>query len=212
MYKKLSECKHCGLNFESLSTSQRANHSRWCDNNPKKDEYIKSNSGKQFQNPEVIKKRSLSIKLAHKNGKYDYDSVSKKSYQTKLKNGSHLHTEEMKQHLREKALASNHRRLRRGIVEYRGVMLDSSWELELAKRLDELCINWIRPDPIKWLDNDDVTHNYFPDFYLPDYDLYLDPKNPHAIKVQSEKLEILLRQYNNIKIISSLEECKKFNI
>ena len=66
---------------------------------------------------------------------------------------------------------------------YKGITLDSSWELELAKRLDDLNIKWNRPDPLKWKDSNGLEHNYFPDFYLVDHNLYLDPKNPGAYKV-----------------------------
>ena len=53
-------------------------------------------------------------------------------------------------------------------------------------------------------------HNYFPDFYLPDYNLYLDPKNPHAVTVQKKKLDLLLKQHTNIRLILTLDDCKTF--
>ena len=92
-------------------------------------------------------------------------------------------------------------------------MLDSSWEEELAKRLDQLNIEWIRPElPIQYLTPDGKLHNYFPDFYLPKYDIFLDPKNSYAIQVQKEKLDIIKTIMNNLIIIGTLEECKSFNI
>ena len=94
---------------------------------------------------------------------------------------------------------------------YKGILMDSTWEVELAKRLDELNIEWLRPDPIKWVDDNNVTHNYFPDFYLPKHKLYLDPKNPHAYNVQKKKIKVLNSTYN-IKWITSLEECQNFTI
>jgi hypothetical protein len=98
------------------------------------------------------------------------------------------------------------------MINYNGIWLDSTWEFELAKRLDSLNIKWIRPDPIRWFDEDGVAHNYFPDFYLPDYNLFLDPKNTHAFKVQEKKIKTLLTQHKNIVIITSLEECQNFSI
>ena len=44
------------------------------------------------------------------------------------------------------------------------------------------------------------------------YDVFLDPKNPQAIKVQKEKLDCLLTQYKNIIIIDNLEACKNFTV
>ena len=98
------------------------------------------------------------------------------------------------------------------MIEYNGVWLDSTWEFELAKRLDELKVKWVRPNPIPWVDEKGVTHNYFPDFYLPDFNLFLDPKNPHAVNVQKKKLACILTQYSNIVIIKSLEECSNYKI
>lgn len=96
------------------------------------------------------------------------------------------------------------------MIKYKDVWLDSTWELVLAQRLDELTIRWIRPDPIPWTDSLGVDHNYFPDFYLPDFDLFLDPKNPHALSVQSEKIKILKDRYKNIIFLDSFEKCKEF--
>jgi hypothetical protein len=92
------------------------------------------------------------------------------------------------------------------------VLLDSSWELALAIRLDELNIKWIRPERIMWIDKNNLKRSYYPDFYLNDYDMYLDPKNPAAYQNQIEKIEILKNTIPNLKFILSLKECKEFNI
>jgi hypothetical protein len=204
-YIKLKNCKYCNLEFDNWNPSQIANHSRWCEKNPKHDQYIlDSAKARNGITEESRKKQAVGISRAHKEGRYSH--CNRKTFLGRK------HTEETKQHLREKALASPHRRLRKGIVEYNGIMLDSSWELELAKRLDELKIAWIRPDPISWVDDAGVYHNYFPDFYLTEHDLFLDPKNPQAIKVQQKKLNCLLKQYKNIVIIDTLEKCKEFRL
>jgi hypothetical protein len=202
---KLLNCKYCNIAFgEDMSTALRANHSRWCDNNPKRDSYKATNDGSQLRTKDAVEKRIESLKKAHLDGKYDL------SYKARRGKAGTPHTEETKKHLRELALASPHRRLRRKMIEYNGIWLDSTWELELAKRLDSLEIKWVRPNPIPWVDNDGVTHNYFPDFYLKDYDLFLDPKNPQAIKVQKKKLDCILAQYSNIVILDNLDACKNY--
>ena len=71
------------------------------------------------------------------------------------------------------------------------VLLESSWELELAKFLDSNNIDWIRPKFIKWIDDTGVLRRYFPDFYLPKLDLYLDPKNPYCMVNDRRKMEII---------------------
>jgi len=73
--------------------------------------------------------------------------------------------------------------------ENKEVLLESSWELEVANYLIENNIEWIRPPFIKWEDSFGKVRRYFPDFYLPKYDLYLDPKNPHAMVSDKEKIE-----------------------
>lgn len=208
--QKSKSCKHCDLSFaEEMSASSRANHTRWCVKNPKRQYSVdRLEHARKCRTEESWKSVKESIKKAHAEGKYK--EAPKKAYATKLRRGTHLHSEETKQLMRERALASPHRRLKKNTIEYKGVLLDSSWELELAKRLDDLGVKWVRPEPIPWVDGQGVTHNYFPDFYLEDYDLFLDPKNPQAIKVQKKKLDCLLTQYKNIIIIDSIEDCKTF--
>lgn len=62
--------------------------------------------------------------------------------------------------------------------------MDSSYEVKLANILDELNIQWDRPEPVEWYDVSGGKHHYFSDFRLIDYDLYLDPKNEYCFKVQ----------------------------
>ena len=120
------------------------------------------------------------------------------------------HSNEAKQKIKIKALASSHRRLRKNTIIYKGVMLDSTWELELAKSLDENNIKWIRPKPIQWEDSKNVKHNYFPDFYLSEYDIFVDPKNPHAYNIQKDKIDILKIQIKNLIFLRSMKEIKEF--
>lgn len=91
-------------------------------------------------------------------------------------------------------------------------MLDSTWELLLAKKLDAENIIWVRPGPIDWVDTDGLTHHYFPDFYLPEHDLYLDPKNPKAYEVQYKKIEQLKTQLTNLVILCSISEIENFTV
>jgi hypothetical protein len=81
---------------------------------------------------------------------------------------------------------------------YNGIELDSKWEVDIAILLDELNIKWTRPEPIEWIDSVNKKRRYFPDFYLLDYDIYLDPKNPILMEQQKEKLNIVSKQINLI--------------
>jgi hypothetical protein len=208
---KRTSCKYCNVDFqEELTASQRANHTRWCHDNPKRNTYVQSSRAatKAMQ----IAKKSSGYTNQYTKARIQGNPVpeSRMKGNPEGKCIGKKHTTETKRLLREKALASPHRRLKKTTIMYNEVLLDSSWELELAKRLDELQIKWVRPGPIPWVDKDGVIHNYFADFYLEDYDLFLDPKNPHAIRVQKRKLDSLLTQYKNIIIIESLEKCKNY--
>ena len=80
------------------------------------------------------------------------------------------------------------------------VTLQSTYELRCSEILNSLCVKWIRPKALKY-DN----KNYFADFYLPDHDIWLDPKNNHKAKFDEEKINKVIQQ-NNVKLFILLEE------
>ena len=76
------------------------------------------------------------------------------------------------------------------------VTLQSTYELECSKVLNELSINWIRPRALMYDDR-----RYFADFYLPDFDIWLDPKNDYKIIQDKEKIEKVIEQNNIILLV-----------
>ena len=75
--------------------------------------------------------------------------------------------------------------------------------MKLAKSLDEHGISWIRPK-VGFLWNDQ-GNRYYPDFYLPDFNVYLDPKNNYLRKIDKYKIDnVQLR--NNIRVLVLSEE------
>lgn len=77
---------------------------------------------------------------------------------------------------------------------------ESSFEVKLSSILNSLQIDWIRPKFIWYKDKNDNKRRYYPDFYLTDFDLYLDPKNDYLIKTDIDKI-IRAAKSNNIFII-----------
>lgn len=76
------------------------------------------------------------------------------------------------------------------------VWLESSWELQLAKLLIKNSIEWMRPkSAIHWTDSKGNDRNYYPDFYLPNQGIYLDPKNPYCMGLDEEKMRIITQDY-----------------
>ena len=69
---------------------------------------------------------------------------------------------------------------------YNGMWFDSKWEVAVAKSLDESKVKWIKPDQgFVWTD---AGRKYYPDFYLVDFDIYLDPKNSYLRTKDAEKI------------------------
>lgn len=93
---------------------------------------------------------------------------------------------------------------------YNCLTLQSSYEVETAKSLDANNVIWNKPKYglFEYIDNLGKVHTYTPDFYLPEYDVYLDPKNDFLINninpalgySDKEKIEWVSKQ-NNVKII-----------
>jgi len=80
------------------------------------------------------------------------------------------------------------------------VYLQSSYEYNVAVDLDKHGIKWSRPKFLYWTDECGNRHRYYPDFYLPEYNVYLDPKNDYLIKKDKYKIECVSKQ-NNVKVI-----------
>ena len=196
----MGKCPHCNLILETIENPKnRANHVRWCLLNPKRKEYslqlaefrksIKHQGENQYTK---AKKEGRSIEISQE--------TRNKMGETWI--GKH-HSKKTKEHLSEKALSNPYRRKCKSTVFYNGFRFDSTWEVKVAQILDKNSIKWIQPDPIKWVDKTGREHNYFPDFYLVDYDIYLDPKNDYCIRVQKEKLDYIQEHHPNVHILNS---------
>lgn len=96
---------------------------------------------------------------------------------------------------------------------HNGIYMDSSWEVELAKWMDDKHIKWQRSKLIWffWTRSDGKKCRYYPDFYLEDYDVYLDPKNKY-LQIKDEEKLINVQTENNIIIFSGLVEDIKTEI
>lgn len=207
--KPYIRCPHCD---EDLSDKDNANHIRWCPKNTNISDKSRKpgkswNSGLSKETDKRLMRISENIKNLHDNG--FYDDVKKPSQLGRK------HTELSKKKISESARNSKHVRKCKNSHEFidkigRKFIFDSSWEDALAIKLDELNIQWDRPAPIQY-SLEGKIHNYFPDFYLPEYDLYLDPKNSWVENQQQQKIEAVSTLIN-LRIIRSLEDCVNFSI
>ena len=92
---------------------------------------------------------------------------------------------------------------------YNDVIFDSSWEVEIAKFLDEHQIKWSRSRKhlLHWTDSNGEQRRYYPDFFLKDLNVYVDPKNPYKQKQDKEKLDFIKQSV--ILIVGNVNECKQ---
>ena len=185
-------CQYCKRECKNLNSL--TNHERYCKDNPNKtkrpdgvnristinnphDRRIGKtpwNKGLTKETSDIIRKNAIDYKEKLSLGIY-------------ISNGGHAKTEEKEEERRDKlshiAKERNHfwKYKRKRIVEYNGYKFDSSYEVAVAKSLDNNSVKWEKPSSFPYIFNN-KEHTYTPDFYLPDYNIYLDPKNDFLIK------------------------------
>lgn len=92
-------------------------------------------------------------------------------------------------------------------IEYKDSIFDSTWEFEFVKFLDFHNIKWVRNEHSFVYIFENSEHRYFPDLYLPDYDLYIEIKG-RVIEKDKAKWE----QFNKKLDIYFLKDLKKLDI
>lgn len=89
---------------------------------------------------------------------------------------------------------------------YRGITMDSSWEVRVAKWMDERNIVWERDRKkhcLPWIDDSGSKRRYYPDFYLPDFHIYLDPKCKWKIEEDRPKILSAMAE-NHVTVVWGL--------
>lgn len=160
-----------------------------------------------YAEPKVAWNKGLTEK-DHLSVKQNSDSLRKGYESGRLVNAfkGKQHTKEAKKSMSQKAKQRGlGGRFYRKVFKHKRkddkiVLLDSSYELKVAKDLDKYNIFWERPKPFIWFDSNGEDHRYYPDFYLVDFDVYLDPKNDYLIQKDQDKIKRVQKQ-NKIKVI-----------
>lgn len=182
-------CPHCTKLCKSLPSMR--SHATLCKSNPnrKKSGFEKSvgraawNKGQTARTSSAVAKQAESLRQANASGKV-----------------GHLRTAEVRSRLsqvaKENRLGGYRPHPNRGI-RYNGVWFDSRWEEQVARSLDAEGVKWERPRRgFVWSDD---GRKYYPDFYLPEFDIYLDPKNSYLQRKDAVKIE-QAQARNNIKV------------
>lgn len=180
-------CKYCGK--ECKNKNSLVQHEIRCKENPNKIQLPESNfikynkdikSGKrtkvysnQYIKAELLglPKPEVSPETRMKNAKGGKNQIWDMERRCR-------HSESMKRAVKDHPMSysCNFVNGRTPRLEYNGVILNGTWELIVAKYLDFNNIKWERPSiPFEYI-WENKTHLYYPDFYLPEYDIYLEVK------------------------------------
>lgn len=81
------------------------------------------------------------------------------------------------------------------------------WEENVALRLNELGILWVKAAPIRYFK--DYWHNYIPDLYIPDRDIYVEVKGGYP-DTDREKMRLVVEQHPEKKIYFIHSQYKDF--
>lgn len=99
--------------------------------------------------------------------------------------------------------------------KYGIVKLDSHWELLVAKRLDELNVEWYRPKcRLPYFDDKGMEHSYIPDFYVKTFNCFIEVKSKFIANWQKSinKVEYIKERYKFVKWIETEDECSTFEL
>ena len=217
-------CEYCGKQCKNLNSKRQ--HEIRCKLNPNKiDTSYVSDFWKQYNEDlkcgKIIKQYTNQYTKAEKLG-LDKPKLSEETRRVigektmKIKwpeDKKKQHSDIMKKVARENpnSYSSSNVNGRVKKVNYNGIILDSSWELIVAEFFDKNDIIWERPNVgIEYEWNNDI-HIYYPDFYLPEFDLYIEVKG-----YKRERDQYKWNSISNLLVIGKdeieLVRNNKFNI
>ena len=156
-------CKFCQK--ECKSDNSLKNHERCCP----------VNENRVYKNGMLGKKGSNQFILAKQNGNKIPEAWNKGLPGTFT---GKKHTLESKQRISEK-LSVNNKGGRSKWYDVAGQRVQGTWERDIAIKFEQLCIQWVKlktnKDTLKYKMGGKVR-SYTPDFYLPDYNMYVEVK------------------------------------
>jgi predicted nuclease of restriction endonuclease-like RecB superfamily len=88
------------------------------------------------------------------------------------------------------------------------VLMDSTWEVAMAKKFDELGVKWRRDENmiLEYRTVRNRKRKYIPDFYLPEYDLYVEVKGYWTDAARHKMVDVVERNNVEVLILESLDD------
>ena len=177
-------------------------HQVHCHNNPNRIEVHREKGTYKAWNKGLTKRTDVRLADA---------AIKRKQYYLSHRGSFYgkAHSTETKERLRKAAIENGlGGHCYKHIVDYNGIKWDSSYEVAVAKSLDENHIAYERPGRFKYVTPDGKQHTYTPDIYLPTFNVYLDPKSDFLINNNNPatgykdlyKISLASNQ-NNIRVI-----------
>ena len=218
LYYLYMKCGFC--HKECPNENSLRNHERLCKGNPNRQQ---SNLTEYFKPGHVAWNKGLTKESDERVAQYG------KTYSNRIKSGEitcwvtglSKETDERLQKLSQKVsntiknkVSKNewHKSLgKKKRIQYKDIWLDSTWEAIVAKYLDDNNIDWIVPSISFEYELDGEKHQYYPDFYLPQYNRYIEVKGYERRKDLVKYTTIpnlIILKYKEIKQIQD----SKFNI
>ena len=181
-------CKYCKRICKNKNSLQ--NHERLCKLNPNR-------SISKFEDIEWQRKKGTNQYIKAKK-----ENKSLPKYERKATFFGKHHTEETKRKI-SKSISLNNHGGKCKWYEYKGTNLQGTWELAIAKKLDQFSISWIKTKEkryiLEYIDDNKKLHSYNPDFYLKEYNYFLEIKG-HWWGKDKRKMELVMEQNPNVKI------------
>ena len=181
--EEVLHCKYCGK--ECYGKKSLKVHERLCSQNPNKEKsnlkgfveygHTAWNKGLSKESDERVMKQSKTLTEHYHNG--DVIVWSKgltKESDERVRNMSEKISEGMDKKINETGWTPMYKSKR--VILYNGVYLHGTWEVIFAEYLDEHNIRWERISRGFKYFFGGTHHFYYPDFYLPDVDLYIGIK------------------------------------
>ena len=195
-------CEFCGIEKETKMSFIQ--HKIFCKENPNRKKVYTENwdEDKKKRHSELMK-----VKHNNTNRVWKPETIERlKKTSREINKQFWTDEEKQKQSIRMKEVVKRNPQSysssnvcgRTKLIEYKGHKLNGKWEFEVAKWLDENNISWTNiietPFEYYWENN---YHNYFPDFYLKDKNLYIEVKG-----YQRERDECKWKVVPNLIIIT----------